>query len=279
MPLDVPVDRHVLLRRKLALLAAEQRRLVRLLTLHARAEGPCCFHCGADGMTHEGDFHALGEECGVWNCERCGLSQLRERPLEADVEALEDTNRTYPSEVEGSEERVAEHAFMIDLVERHVPGPGRLLEVGCSHGFKLEAARRRGWEVAGVELLPRACAFVRDHFGIDVHQGTLESFVPDGPFDAVVAWHVLEHVPSIPSFLGHVHAFLRTGGRVFIQVPCFDEARDMTWNEHPEVFNTLHSWYFTRGSLGAMLTEHGFAVDELHVDPNLPFLTAIASVP
>lgn len=278
MSLEPVLDSHVLLRRKVELLAAQQQHLVRLLTLHARGEGPCCYHCGADGMDHEGAFYSPHGDCGIWTCGRCGLSQLRERPLEADVEALEDTNEIYPTDTDRAEDLVAEHGFMIDLVAQHVPEPGRMLEVGCSHGYKLEAARRRGWEVEGVELLPRACAFVREHFGIPVHQGTLDSFIPSGGFDAVVAWHVLEHVPSIQGFLGHVREFLNPGGFLFVQVPSFEVARKLEWDQHPDVFNALHYWYFTKASLGAVLQEQGFRTEQLHIDPHLPFLTAIATL-
>ena len=45
--------------------------------------------------------------------------------------------------------------------------PGRLLEVGCSFGAFLLAARARGWEVRGVDLSPFA-AKACEEAGLDV---------------------------------------------------------------------------------------------------------------
>lgn len=51
-------------------------------------------------------------------------------------------------------------ARKLDDLQRHRPS-GRLLDVGCGAGFFLDAARRRGYGVAGVDLSPVPAAYAR----------------------------------------------------------------------------------------------------------------------
>jgi hypothetical protein len=59
---------------------------------------------------------------------------------------------------------------LLDAIERHT-ARGRMLEVGCCHGLPLDEARRRGWEVAGLELADASRAHARDALGLDVKIG------------------------------------------------------------------------------------------------------------
>ena len=65
--------------------------------------------------------------------------------------------------------------------------PGRLLEVGCGNGERLAHMRSLGWEVMGQEVDSTAAETVRKVYGIDVHQGSMETLDRDlGIFDAII---------------------------------------------------------------------------------------------
>jgi SAM-dependent methyltransferase len=140
-----------------------------------------------------------------------------------------------------------------------------LLEVGASYGHWLAAARRRGWDVAGVELDARAAAFARDENGVPVRTGDLLSgLAPDaGPFDALVAWHVLEHTRDPAAELDRAFALLRPGGVLGLRVPngaSFGARVAGVW--WPWAAPPDHLWYFTPSSLRAFAEQRGFEVLE-----------------
>lgn len=74
----------------------------------------------------------------------------------------------------------------------------RLLEIGCGNGRFLASFRELGWEVVGLEPDPDAARIAREKFGIEVYQETLEKAeLPEASFDAVIMWHVIEHIPDL----------------------------------------------------------------------------------
>jgi len=88
----------------------------------------------------------------------------------------------------------------------------RLLDVGCSSGAFLEAARDMNLPARGVEPAPSAAASARAK-GLDVVTGTLDSagFEPDS-FDAVTLFEVIEHLQDPLSLARDVFRVLRPGG-------------------------------------------------------------------
>lgn len=98
---------------------------------------------------------------------------------------------------------------------------GRMLEVGSSWGFFLEAARQRGWQVQGIELSNSAANWATEKLGLEVTCGTIEDFakLEHAAFDVIVAWHVVEHVQDPVLFLKIVHDLLRPGGLLALRTP------------------------------------------------------------
>ncbi len=109
----------------------------------------------------------------------------------------------------------------IELIER-VTGAragSSLLDVGCGTGEVLAAAASRGWDVTGVEP-ERAGAEIARRRGLDVRIALLEEAdLPVRAFDVVGAFHVLEHLPDSPAFLGTLARHVRPGGFVVVEVP------------------------------------------------------------
>ncbi len=257
-------------------LAAEAVRAARVEEARRRDGGLVCHSCGAAKLVFEGSFPAGADQRQVHHCEGCGLSQLDRRFSAGEISALEDENVAYQESDPDVEAWVEAHSFIVEFVERYVP-KGRLLEVGCSRGYKLEAARRAGWAVQGIELSQASCRFARERLALPVHNGSLESFAADAPFDAVVAWHVLEHVPSVLGFLSLLRAFTRPGGHIFLQMPSYDRYRRLEpWSSHPECFNEVHFWYFTVESLERVAREAGFRPVYTLDDPRTLHLTLVA---
>jgi len=137
--------------------------------------------------------------------------------------------------------------------------PKRALEIGCATGKFLLQLRDEGWEAAGVELA-EVPAREAARQGFDVHVGTLESAAfPDGLFDAVFAWHVVEHLQEPKQTLREIRRILKPRGWLAFSVPNFAcwERRlfGSCWHalELPR-----HLQHYTPRTLRRMLKESGF---------------------
>src|SRR5215470_10820023 len=77
--------------------------------------------------------------------------------------------------IKSHEYRVARFgAERVALMARHLPvARPRYLDVGCSTGFVVEAARDAGWEAAGIDLNPSAIDFGRTR-SLDLRTVSLE---------------------------------------------------------------------------------------------------------
>lgn len=192
------------------------------------SECPLChgpvrlLHPGSAGELTAADLsptcHRPGAHGDLYACTRCGTVSQEGVPRGA---ALIDLYRAmrdgeYLREEAG---RRATARRLLDLVERHAPARGRLLDVGCGHGLLLDEARSRGWDVLGLE--PSAAA--RDHavgvLGLPVRDGTLAELGPHEHFDAVVLADVLEHVDDPALELRRCARALSSGGVACVVTP------------------------------------------------------------
>jgi SAM-dependent methyltransferase len=126
------------------------------------------------------------------------------------------TDASYLSEERG---RRRSSGRLLDLLGAHVPR-GRLLEVGCGHGLLLDEARRRGYDVEGLELSAEAARYARDTLGLPVREMALEDTVLDGErYDAILMIGVLEHLDDPVTVLERLCALLAPGGALLIVTP------------------------------------------------------------
>jgi SAM-dependent methyltransferase len=140
--------------------------------------------------------------------------------------------------------------------------PHRLLEIGCAGGFFLAEARRAGIDACGVELSPTAAEFARTELGVPV---TVEAFedaqLPPG-FDAVCAFHVLEHVEDPVELVGKAHTLLAPGGVLALEVPNIESAgarrQGSSWFALQPRY---HRWHFSPTALTSHVSDAGFVIE------------------
>jgi len=160
---------------------------------------------------------------GRWSYSRCGCcGALSLNPI-PDEEALRSYyNETYMVPPEAYARGTQRNAppMLRELRERF-PGRGKLLEVGCSYGFFLEAAARDGWQTAGIEVDDGAAKYGREELGLKIFSGTLESELRqlEPPYDAIATFHVVEHVRDPIGFLQRCRKLLREDGVLIMKTP------------------------------------------------------------
>lgn len=99
---------------------------------------------------------------------------------------------------------------------------GRLLDVGCGSGEKLQLMQDLGWQVEGVDIDPVAVGSARAK-GLHVHLGPLGGQnYPDNYFDAIIMSHLIEHVYNPLGLFSECHRILKPGGRLVVITPNSD---------------------------------------------------------
>lgn len=185
----------------------------------ARQICPLCAGVTTHAFTTRDRNRAITQEDFHYRrCADCGVLYLENVP--------EDLSRFYPNEYFGLptlEELRAQalaERYRMEFVTRNV-APGRVIEIGPGDGLFAIHALDAGFEVAAIEPDPAAAAHLRDTLGLKV----VESVAPEdvlaalGPAVAVVAMHVIEHVPRPWALLGAAAAMLVPGGIVVLSTP------------------------------------------------------------
>ena len=215
--------------------------------------GLTCIICG--GEKRKPQFRSNGYV--IVRCQNCHFRFVD--PTPAASELAQFYNQAYAVDLRNYSEHMDDQRLR--ELERFHP-PGRLLEIGASYGHWLNLARARGWTAAGIEVSREAARYAREYFGLDVQNADLiAAQVEDASCDAVVMWHVLEHVSNPAEQLRRVREILRPGGVVAIRVPNGASLGAIVgrqwwfWMSPP-----AHLWFFSPVTLSNFLAQHGFEV-------------------
>jgi 2-polyprenyl-3-methyl-5-hydroxy-6-metoxy-1,4-benzoquinol methylase len=150
---------------------------------------------------------------------------------------------------------------------------GRVLDVGCGSGYLLEEMFHLGCQVYGIEPNPKAAeACVRK--GLDVQCGVLDEInYPEGFFDTVILWHVIEHLWSPKKTLMDIYGILKPGGNLFIYCPNADSYLASFFGHSWAGFHMpFHLYHFTPQSMKSLLAVTPFEIKRLRaVTPDLLF--------
>jgi SAM-dependent methyltransferase len=99
---------------------------------------------------------------------------------------------------------------------------GRLLDIGCGAGDRLDIFRRIGFDTHGVEISSSA-EYASEHLELNVKKGDLfEADYPDSFFDVITLYNVLEHTHDPRKIIKELYRILKEDGIAVIQVPNTD---------------------------------------------------------
>lgn len=198
----------------------------------------------------------------IVECRSCGIVYMNPRPHHLSVQDaygdVEDVR--YVEEEEG---RVLTFSDSLAHIRRYAPR-GRLLDVGCHVGTFIALAEQAGYAVAGVEPSRWAAKRAAERINGTVHVGVVEDApLPDGAYDVVTMWDVIEHLPDPSSTLRAVHAALRPGGVFAVTTMDVDALFPRMAGRFWPWYMQMHLVYFSRRTLGELLRRSGFEVVEI----------------
>lgn len=139
-----------------------------------------------------------------------------------------------------------------------------VLDVGSSGGFFLEAARRQGANVLGIEPSQKAADFAREKFGVEAVVDLYEKArLPRAQFNLIHSSLVMEHLREPVHFVRWAYDHLEEEGLFVAEVPHeFNRYQDFLVSKkgyepwfvaYPDHIN-----YFTQSSLQSLVEDQGF---------------------
>jgi 2-polyprenyl-3-methyl-5-hydroxy-6-metoxy-1,4-benzoquinol methylase len=156
--------------------------------------------------------------------------------------------------------QLKDYSPIIDFVEKDARGV--FLEVGSYAGTFLNEAKKRGWDVIGVEPLEIPADYSEKKLGIRVIRKYFEEAdLPAGSVSVVVATHVIEHVPNPVSFVEKANTLLKKGGKLILETPTYDSFTfKILGHRERSVRCDGHIYFFTKQTLRKLVEDHGFKV-------------------
>ncbi|NQU95951.1 MAG: methyltransferase domain-containing protein [Candidatus Omnitrophica bacterium] len=192
-------------------------------------------------------------------CNNCGLVfALQDRNLRYYVDAYSKmVDKEYREEEQGRRRASVEILKRIKKYKNN----GKLLDIGCATGFLLDEARRRNWEVYGVEISKWASNYAREKLDLNVVRGPLKKTdFPDKYFDAIVMLDVLEHLTNPKYALLEIRRILKSDGILYISTPNINSLLSRILKAKWWGINKFHLFYFSKRTLEKMLDACGFKV-------------------
>jgi SAM-dependent methyltransferase len=167
--------------------------------------------------------------CAIYQCRSCGSGILWPRPDQTALSATHDDaeyfNHPY---FESRRDAEADNPTYDERLSRLTPllanaAAARVLDLGCDTGtFMAYLSSRVGAQTVGVDV-SRAAVTEGQAQGRDVRLGTLEAQrFPNGSFDALTAFDVVEHVADPRGLLVEAARILKPGAPFVAEVPHFN---------------------------------------------------------
>ncbi len=240
-----------------------------------------CNLCGLDDtqvlFRKRDKFLFTDDKFQVVECRRCGLLYVNPRPTDAEM------GKFYP-EIYSWRETLEADSFLTNWVRRLEKGyryhllrdevskvvkftgssSGKVLDVGCGTGDRLDVFRSKGFETYGVETSDSA-NYAREHLNLDVSKGDLFSIsFPDRFFDIVTLYNVLEHTHNPTKVCNEIHRILKDDGFLVIQVPNKNSLQYHIFEKRWAAFDVPRDlYYFGTEIVRSLFGKVGFTVAKI----------------
>lgn len=246
-----------------------------------------CNNCGGTAtrvLFTKKDKHGIAPEpFAVVECIGCGLRYINPRPSPEEMGIFYPDTYSWKETIEGDSSlgrmiRSLEKAYRYHLLKGESAKAirstgkkgGRVLDVGCGTGDRLDVFRALGFEPYGVETSESAL-YARNHLGLNVFHGDLfNARFPDRFFDLVTLYNVLEHTHDPRAVCLEVSRILKEDGRLVLQIPNTDSLQCRLFGKRWAAYDVPRDLYYVNvDTLVAFLCRSSLEVEK--TDHFMPF--------
>jgi 2-polyprenyl-3-methyl-5-hydroxy-6-metoxy-1,4-benzoquinol methylase len=150
----------------------------------------------------------------------------------------------------------------VELINRHSPAKGAILDFGCGTGVFLAACKKDGWKVRGIE--PNAGARdvasreTEEQIATDLQELAGEKFA------VITLWHVLEHIHTLNETVEKLIHLLHEDGTLIIAVPNADSHDAQQYKADWAAYDVpRHLYHFTQDTMKRLLKKHKMKLEEI----------------
>ena len=198
-----------------------------------------------------------------YRCADCKLDFTEHWDDEERVYSFYDKdNYVFKPNVTGLKMKYNEYQGRYDNISPHLNKNTRFLDIGCGDGTFLKMVKPLVAEAEGTEITTQHVNELRGE-GFKIWDELLCDIKPDGKYDVICMFALLEHIPNVRDFLLDLKTrFMHQETKLFIEVPnlldplanVYDisEYRDFYYRQY-------HLYYFSEKSLQKLLYDVGLA--------------------
>ena len=190
---------------------------------------PRCPYCQSDTTDLHlklKDYFLTQEDFEIYRCPHCELLFTWPRPEESEL------GKYYKSDeyLSHNESKKGIMPFIYNRVKRvnisnkyKIATQGtsgkRMLDFGCGVGDFILYAKQNGFDVCATDVTPTAREAASKKLGMNLPSPEEVLSMPDGSFDIITMWHVLEQISHLKSQIFHLNRLLVNGGRLVLALP------------------------------------------------------------
>ncbi|GAA0877427.1 class I SAM-dependent methyltransferase [Algoriphagus jejuensis] len=139
---------------------------------------------------------------------------------------------------------------------------GSLLDYGCGTGEFLNAAKLKGWKVAGIEPNTKARTQAKLKLQNKV-KSTISELKKDSNFDVITLFHVLEHIHDLRKTVKKILKHLKSEGYLIIAVPNHQSWDAKNYGKHWAAWDVpRHLYHFDETSMKSFEVKFGLTLKD-----------------
>ena len=209
------------------------------------------------------DFKITDQKYGsLWTffrCRNCGFIFSNPTPSKEAVldfySRLED--REYEEEAQGRQKNFIP---IIKHIKSLAPEADSILDIGAASGIFLDLAASSGFFASGIEPSEQLCHLAREHYGLELYHGSIETYQSDRRFDVVTLLDIIEHLVAPETILATVDKVIRKNGLLIIVTPDISSLACKLLGKRWWHFRTAHLNFFNQNSIRYLLGKHQYEI-------------------
>lgn len=216
------------------------------------------------------DHSVSHETFSMVRCLNCHLVLTNPRPDDTEIEKYY-LSQAYTSHINRATSffdklyilaRTFTLQWKLALIQKyHAEKSGNLLDLGCGVGEFLKVCAKNEWQVTGVEPSSVARANADPIVSKNIVPSLADIANQPKTFDAITAWHVLEHVSELHKTVQILEQLLQPNGTIFIAVPNHNSWDARHYGKYWAAYDVpRHLWHFTTDSMTRLLSAHSLSV-------------------
>jgi 2-polyprenyl-3-methyl-5-hydroxy-6-metoxy-1,4-benzoquinol methylase len=199
-------------------------------------------------------------------CPKCGLIYISPRPTLSSINEMyrKDKAELYEKALiacRGQKELISR--YTLNLI-KSLKLTGSLLEIGAGAGFFLNEAKKKGFNVRGIELNESLALFIQNQFGIacDTNGPTFQG--DDVKYDVIYHCNVLSHFFNPLEEFKTINKRLKNGGALIFETGNYSDLDKKYYSyiksfEYPD-----HLFLFGEESIKKLLALSGFRIVKIY---------------